>query len=120
MLELAAHRPKIRLGAMASPPFHTLGFITQLLRPIYGAICVCLFPPTVFSPTDHPVVPTSDNTLEALRRTGSNALTIVPAILQAWAHDDEAIKFLKDFIFIVRSPFYIFPFVGVLLTSVRI
>jgi hypothetical protein len=90
------------MGGMSSPSFHTLGIYTQLLHPIYCLACVAVYPPTVFSSTDLPLIPSADNVLDHLRRTESKALVTIPATLQAWSHSQEAVDFLKTFVFVVR------------------
>jgi hypothetical protein len=89
------------MGGMSSPSFHTLGIYTQLLHPIYCLACVAVYPPTVFSSTDLPLIPSADNVLDHLRRTHCEALVTIPATLQVWSHSQEAIDFLKTFVFVV-------------------
>ncbi|KAH9928993.1 hypothetical protein B0H21DRAFT_700203 [Amylocystis lapponica] len=88
--EARAHA--LRWGAMALPPFHTIGLCYQLLVPLLSGYPSALFAPCAPAP---PVVPNTENILEASRITGVTALLNVPTFLEEWAQDDNAIEYLK-------------------------
>ncbi len=96
--------PRVRLGSMALPPFHTMGISQQLLYPMYGICCTCIYPPVVFSPEDLPVIPTSENILEHMKKTGCDFIILVPAILHLWAQSEETIQYLKGLRAVVGRP----------------
>jgi hypothetical protein len=96
----------MRMGGMASPSFHTLGIYTQLLHTVYCGAVVSLYPPTVFSPKDLPIAPTSDNILEHLQRNGCMGLVIIPSIVQMWSHSQEAIDYLKTLVIVVSPSLF--------------
>ncbi|KAF9463989.1 putative nonribosomal peptide synthetase [Collybia nuda] len=103
MSDLSMLRPRLIMAAMFSPPFHTLGVYTQLLHPIYCRVCIAVYPPVVFSTTDLPMIPSPDNVLDHMRRTNSTSMVTIPLMLQAWSHSQEAIDFLKTFVFVAYS-----------------
>ncbi|QRV95029.1 L-aminoadipate-semialdehyde dehydrogenase [Ceratobasidium sp. AG-Ba] len=49
----------------------------------------------LFSPSSPPTVPTAELTLQVTSRSGCVSLPTVPAFLEAWARDQEAIELLK-------------------------
>lgn len=93
--------PRVRYGAMALPAFHTMGISTQLLYPVYGITCTCIYPPVVHAPEDLPIMPTSDNAMGHMKLTKANIMITVPAILHMWVQSDDAIEMLKGFIAVV-------------------
>lgn len=103
MRDLSQVKPRLRVAAMFSPPFHTLGVFTQVLYPIYCRLCTAVYPPVVFSTTDTPMIPSPDNVLDHIRRTNSKAMVTIPAILQAWSHSQEAIDYLKTCVSVVGT-----------------
>jgi hypothetical protein len=66
-------------GAMAVPPFHTLGVLGLLLMPLSGGMPVALFEPTYPAP---PIMPTPTTTLQTARNTNSAILFLVPIFLE--------------------------------------
>ncbi|KAF9000290.1 putative nonribosomal peptide synthetase [Cyathus striatus] len=92
--------PALRIGAMALPAFHSLGFCAQVIYTVYGLICVSVFPPVVKSPDDQPCLPTSNNILEHLRRTGSNGLIIIPTLLREIVECPDGVDTLRHFEFV--------------------
>lgn len=90
------------VGCMSLPPFHTLGIISQLIRPAYGLNVITLYPPIASSPTQLPVMPTPDNIIEHLRRNKAESLVSIPALFQIWAQDPETVKFLATLRMAVR------------------
>ncbi|KAG6901213.1 hypothetical protein C0995_015283, partial [Termitomyces sp. Mi166 len=51
------HAPRLIMGCMALPAFHTLGLYMQLLNPIYGIVSITLYPPTATTPDLMPMTP---------------------------------------------------------------
>ncbi|EGO23306.1 putative non-ribosomal peptide synthetase [Serpula lacrymans var. lacrymans S7.9] len=79
------------------PPFHSLGNCMQLYTPLISVITVALYAPTSFhDPTAPPVIPTSENILDNLRKTGANCIIVVPSFLEQWAWDEKAVETLKN------------------------
>ncbi|KAG5652631.1 putative NRPS-like protein biosynthetic cluster [Sphagnurus paluster] len=89
------HKPRLVLGCMALPSFHTLGIFMQLLNPLYGIMSVTVYPPTATSPSLLPVIPSPENIIEHARLTHTTVLVIIPYLLLVWATSPEAIAFLK-------------------------
>ncbi|QRW09275.1 AMP binding enzyme [Ceratobasidium sp. AG-Ba] len=79
--------PGQRVGAMALPPFHTIGYIVQFLGALFAG-----FIPVLFAPSPHPIIPTPEHVLQTMVRSGCVSLCTVPAFLEAWARDENAIK----------------------------
>ncbi|KAJ3517676.1 hypothetical protein NLJ89_g350 [Agrocybe chaxingu] len=98
--DLRSHTPRLVMGTMPLPPFHTIGVYLQLIQPLFGIMPIGVFPPVVHSPGDQPMPPTPDNTLIHLKRTKTNCLIIVPAFLHAWVNSQEALDLMKSFIFV--------------------
>ncbi|KAJ3842699.1 putative aminoadipate reductase [Lentinula raphanica] len=86
----------IRIGAMPLPPFHAFAFMVQFIYPIFCSISVALYPPTVTEPGALPILYTPKNVLPHVKPTKSNCLMIVPAMLQAWAEDEEDVQILTQ------------------------
>lgn len=86
---------------MALPAFHTLGIYSQVLYTLYGGTSLALYPPVTTSSDRIPMMPTPDNILEHTRRTKSNAIMTIPALLQIWGQSKEAVEFLKTLEFVV-------------------
>ncbi|KAG2030446.1 hypothetical protein BDR03DRAFT_1017128 [Suillus americanus] len=92
----------IRIGTASLPSFHTFGVYLQLLIPIATLNSVSIYPPASFlDPLATPVVPNSQNILDSVLKTKSNALGVVPAFLAQWAFSPSAVDVLKtlDYIF---------------------
>lgn len=87
---------------MQLPPFHTLGFVLEVLLPLFSGVAIVLFPPVVKTPDAIPTVATPENTLQHVQRTKCNALVSIPAFLQAWAKETHAINILRGLELVVR------------------
>ncbi|KAF8548785.1 acetyl-CoA synthetase-like protein [Imleria badia] len=94
-----AYFPKLspgdRIGAMALPPYHVFGIIMQLYLPLAYLVTITVYPPLAI--TDRravPIMPTSDNILDSLRRTHCKVLITVPTFLEQWAASAEAVEAL--------------------------
>ncbi|EPQ57831.1 acetyl-CoA synthetase-like protein [Gloeophyllum trabeum ATCC 11539] len=85
------HPCELVWGAMMTPTFHTFGLYMQLYSGLVTGFATSVFPPKYPAP---PVIPTPENTLAALKATGSNTAIAVPSFFEAWAHSAEAIDFL--------------------------
>ncbi|KAF8901181.1 acetyl-CoA synthetase-like protein [Gymnopilus junonius] len=90
------YRPLLTLGAMALPPFHTLGLAVQTLVGLYSMVPIGLYPPIATTPHSMPMIPTPGNILDHLVRSGCNCLIIIPALLQIWSQDKKAIDILSQ------------------------
>lgn len=91
------------MAGHALPAFHTLGIIVQLLVSLYAMTPVALYPPIAPTPTSTPMLPSPDNILKHLKRTNSNCVMVIPALLQIWAQDPKAVAFLASIEFVVRD-----------------
>jgi hypothetical protein len=92
----------IRIGTASLPSFHTLGIYVQLLIPITSLSSVSIYPPTSFlDPSAAPIIPNSQNILDSVLKTKSNALVVVPAFLEQWAFSPNAIDILKTLEYVV-------------------
>ncbi|EPQ57834.1 acetyl-CoA synthetase-like protein [Gloeophyllum trabeum ATCC 11539] len=85
------HPRELVWGAMMAPTFHTFGLYMQVYNNLVTGFSTAVFPPKYPAP---PVIPTPENTLAALKATGSNTAIAVPSFFEAWAHSAEAIDFL--------------------------
>jgi len=84
--------PGDRIGVMGLPPFHSLGVAMQLQLPLAYLGTAVVYPPQVT--TDQravPIVLTSDNILDGVRRTRCKAMVVVPTFSEQWAASTEAI-----------------------------
>ncbi|KAF9223036.1 acetyl-CoA synthetase-like protein [Gyrodon lividus] len=85
-----------RLGVMALPAFHSYGMQVQLYFPIASLATAVLYPPrSGTDPRTPPVIPTSDNILETVRKTKCKILAIVPTFLEQWATSKDAVDELR-------------------------
>ncbi|KAH0828782.1 acetyl-CoA synthetase-like protein [Lanmaoa asiatica] len=85
-----------RIGAMALPPFHVFGLVTELYAPISCLVTTVIYPPrTENDPLAQPVIPTSDNMIECLKDIECNILMTVPTFLEQLVTSEEAIEILK-------------------------
>ncbi|KAK7017974.1 hypothetical protein VNI00_018486 [Paramarasmius palmivorus] len=102
--ELLAHTRPARLGGLAIPAFHALAFILQLIYPLFCGFTSTLFTPTVWDPeNDMPIMPTPENTLDAMERTGTTATMIFPTFLQIWSKEAESVKRLSRYDYVVLT-----------------
>lgn len=88
--------PSDRIGVMALPPFHAYGVLIQLYTPLACLVTAVVYPPQAI--TDQrapPIVPTSDNILDSVRRTHCKVVVTVPIFLEQWAASAEAIETLR-------------------------
>jgi acyl-CoA synthetase (AMP-forming)/AMP-acid ligase II len=87
--------PGDRIGAMGLPPFHSFGMTMQLYLPLAYLATVAVYPPLAITDLRAvPIVPTSDNILDSVRRTHCMALVAVPTFLEQWAASAEAVEAL--------------------------
>ena len=91
---------------MHLPPFHTLGFMVQILYALRSCTTVALYPPVTKRPDLLPIMPTPQNILDHTRRTGSTGIIAIPSIVQIWAQDPRSVDFLKSLDFVVRGTFH--------------
>ncbi|QRV80576.1 AMP binding enzyme [Ceratobasidium sp. AG-Ba] len=82
--------PGEHVALMALPTFHAYGYIVQCVGPLFAGYVLVLFPPS--SP---PALPTPQLTLDALARSQCSFMFTVPAFLEAWSKDADAVKELK-------------------------
>ncbi|TFK46704.1 putative aminoadipate reductase [Heliocybe sulcata] len=85
------HPREMVWGAMMAPTFHTFGLYMQMYTNFVTGYSTAIFPPKYPGP---PVMPTPENTLEALKKSGANTAIAVPSFFEAWAHSPDAIEFL--------------------------
>ncbi|KAF8896177.1 hypothetical protein BD779DRAFT_1608500 [Infundibulicybe gibba] len=114
------HVPPIILGCMPLPPFHTLGFHTQLLVPLYGLVPIAMYPPLVTTRDSLPMIPSPENILEHTRRTHSSGMITIPAFIQIWAQSSAAIEILKSQKIVAYSGGSLAPKLGDFLASLNI
>lgn len=88
---------------MALPAFHTFGIIVQIIYALYSVTSIALYPPTVLSKDSLPMMPTPANILEHTARTKANGMFAIPALLQVWAQQKEAVELLKTMAFVVSN-----------------
>ncbi|KAJ1310584.1 hypothetical protein OPQ81_007313 [Rhizoctonia solani] len=81
----------IRFGTMALPTFHAMGMFLQTLMPLYAG-----YTQVLFAPSHIPVVPTSNLTLEAAVSTKCAYIMCVPAFLETWSQDEDALAQLRQ------------------------
>ncbi|KAH9475986.1 putative NRPS-like protein biosynthetic cluster [Psilocybe cubensis] len=94
---------KSQMAAMALPSFHTMGIMVQVMIGYFAVQPICLYPPIVTTPTGQPMIPSPDNLMDHIKRTGARGLIIVPALLQVWAKDKEALHVLGNLDFVIYS-----------------
>ncbi|KZT04547.1 acetyl-CoA synthetase-like protein [Laetiporus sulphureus 93-53] len=92
-LIIESRKRAIRWGCMALPGFHVMGLCSQLYAPLVSGQPTSLFPPRALQSAP-PVVPTPQNTIDTARKTGCTAIESVPAFVEAWAHNEEDMKYL--------------------------
>lgn len=74
-------------GAMASPPFHIMGIIVQILVPLFTGTKILLWDLT---PEGHSIpVPNPENVVQTLVAFGCTSTLVVPSFLVNWARNDE-------------------------------
>ncbi|KAG2076580.1 putative aminoadipate reductase [Suillus decipiens] len=103
----------IRVCPASLPSFHTLGLYFQLFIPITTLSSVSIYAPTSFlDPLAAPVIPNSQNILESVVNTKSNALIVVPAFVEQWALSASAIDVLKTLEYVAYGGGPLAPKVG--------
>ncbi|KAG6864081.1 hypothetical protein C0993_009449, partial [Termitomyces sp. T159_Od127] len=100
LIQYRNHRPRARIAAMMLPPFHTLGIYVQILYAMFGLVSLGVYPPQVTSSEKMPIIPTPENILEHIRRSKSNSMITIPALLQVWAQSPDAIDLLRTLHFV--------------------
>ncbi|QRV95149.1 AMP binding enzyme [Ceratobasidium sp. AG-Ba] len=79
--------------------------VALMVLPTLHAFCVgplfTGYVPVLFSPSSPPVIPTPQSTLDALSASKCNFMFTVPAFLEAWSKDDEAIQELTKLLKII-------------------
>lgn len=93
----------LSIACMHLPAFHTLGVISQLLHSMYALSIIALYPPTAFTPSQLPIMPTPDNILDHIRKTKSESLITIPSLLQIWAQDKQSVETLATLKMIVSQ-----------------
>jgi len=79
-----------------------MGVIIQVLLPIASLSSVSIYPPTSFhDPSATPIIPNSQNILDSVLKTKSNALFAMPSFLEQWAFSPNAIEILKTLEYVV-------------------
>ncbi|KAG6831500.1 putative NRPS-like protein biosynthetic cluster [Tephrocybe sp. NHM501043] len=112
LIEFRDHKPRVRIAGMMLPSFHTLGVYTQILYTLVGVNSVGVYPPQVTSREATPMMPTPDNILDHTRRTKSNSMITIPALLQIWAQSQTAVDLLKTLEFVGYSGGAVAPKLG--------
>ena len=95
---------------MHLPPFHTLGFMVQILYALRSCTTVALYPPVTKRPDLLPIMPTPQNILDHTQRTKSNGIITIPSIIQVWSQDPPSVNFLKSLEFVVKRLFLLSEF----------
>ncbi|TFK50162.1 putative aminoadipate reductase [Heliocybe sulcata] len=90
--DIAQYPKHLTFGSMALPTFHGLGLGFQVWAPLIVGSTATMFPP---KEPAFPVIPTPENSIEAMKRTGVNAVMVVPAFLEALAESEDAVRFLS-------------------------
>ncbi|TFY65192.1 hypothetical protein EVJ58_g2123 [Rhodofomes roseus] len=79
------------------PMFHALGIIHTMLAMSSGIVF------SVFAPRSPPVIPTTDMAIQAAIAANSDILVAVPAMIEAWTHNQDYVNWLKTRTGIVYS-----------------
>ncbi|QRW00271.1 calcium transporting ATPase [Ceratobasidium sp. AG-Ba] len=104
--------PGARIGLMALPTFHVMGFMTQCFFPQCAG-----YTSVLFAPTPAPVVPSPHITLQTMVRSQCEFLLTVPAFLEAWSSDQCAIKILSNLKGVVYAGGPLTPWIGDMLVE---
>ncbi|KAG6816853.1 hypothetical protein H0H87_002339 [Tephrocybe sp. NHM501043] len=117
-IDLKEHNPRLTLGYMFMPPFHSFGLGMQLLQSVFGVLSGAVYPPnSALAEPGPPFVPSPENVLEHMMRTKSNALIAPPTFLQIWAFLPDAIAYLKTLEFVGFGGGPLAPKIGNLLVD---
>ncbi|KAG1819054.1 uncharacterized protein BJ212DRAFT_1567944 [Suillus subaureus] len=93
-----------RIAAASIPTFHTSGVVVQVLIPIVSLSSVSIYPPTSFhDPSAAPLTPNSQNILESVLKTRSNALWVMPFFLEQLAFSPNTINILKNLEYVLYT-----------------
>ncbi|KAG8720020.1 hypothetical protein FRC08_001379 [Ceratobasidium sp. 394] len=99
--------PGARVGLMALPTFHVMGYMTQCFFPQFAG-----YTSVLFAPASTPVVPSPAVTLQTIVNSRCGFLLTVPAFLEAWSSDLHAIKILRDLRGVVYAGGPLTPWIG--------
>ncbi|OAX38467.1 putative aminoadipate reductase [Rhizopogon vinicolor AM-OR11-026] len=89
------HTP-LRVGTASLPPFHNLGVAIQLFLPIASLATVSIYPPTsLYDRLAAPIIPNTQNILDSVLKTKSNAVWVMPTFLEQWTLSPKAVDNLK-------------------------
>ncbi|KAG1900203.1 putative aminoadipate reductase [Suillus fuscotomentosus] len=94
----------LRIAAASVPPFHTTGLLIQLLVPMVSLSSISIYPPTSFhDPSAAPITPNSQNILDCVLNTKSNALWAMPFFLEQWVFSPDAVDILKNLKYVLYT-----------------
>ncbi|KAG2347280.1 acetyl-CoA synthetase-like protein [Suillus weaverae] len=94
----------IRIATASIPAFHITGVLIQLLIPIVSLSSVSIYPPTSFhDPSAAPLTPNSQNILESVLNTKSNALWVMPFFIEQWASSPNTVDILKNLEYVLYT-----------------
>ncbi|KAG9118738.1 hypothetical protein FRC07_006609, partial [Ceratobasidium sp. 392] len=99
--------PGARVGLMALPTFHVMGFMTQCFFPHFAG-----YTSVLFAPACTPVIPSPVVTLQTIVNSQCEFLLTVPAFLEAWSNDSHAIKILQGLKGVVYAGGPLTPWIG--------
>lgn len=99
--------PEVRVGLMALPTFHVMGFMTQCFFPQCAGYTAVLF-----APKATPVIPSPHISLQTIVRSQCEFLLTVPAFLEAWSNDEYAVRVLKELRGVVYAGGPLTPWIG--------
>ncbi|KAJ6534661.1 putative aminoadipate reductase [Mycena vulgaris] len=106
------------ISSMGLPPFHTFGVNSQLILPLYGFLCVSIYPPTANPVLGVlPMAPSPASILDHTLRTNSKILLTIPAMLQIWAQSPSALAQLQSMVLIIYSGGFMPPRLGRMLKA---
>jgi acyl-coenzyme A synthetase/AMP-(fatty) acid ligase len=88
------------LATPGLPDFHMMGIWMHFVHPLYTGRPSGIFKPMYPRP---PLASSPMSMLAALKELKPTATLIIPSILESWAHDAEAIEYLKTLDSIVSA-----------------
>ncbi|KAK0203694.1 hypothetical protein DFS33DRAFT_1383956 [Desarmillaria ectypa] len=71
------------------PMFHLMGVLQMIMSASSG------FAVATFTPQSPPVIPTPDSIMQSAQKTNSDYIYCVPAFAEAWARNDEYVRWLS-------------------------
>ncbi|KAG6832642.1 putative NRPS-like protein biosynthetic cluster [Tephrocybe sp. NHM501043] len=93
--DLKEYKPRLTLGVMIMPSFHSFGMGVQLFQPVFGVLSVSVYPPnSAHAKPGMPTVASPENVIEHMKRTNSNALIAPPTYLQIWSSIPDVLVYL--------------------------